>query len=157
MVCCNCNNYISYCMKYLTLFKVFFIIFIANTDAQNYKYKSGQKAEGGIVIIASKKSGVVVAEKVLGMMTWEDGKKACEDLVLNGYDNWRLPTMNELYIFYYEFYLKGVGDFPTGNYWSKKENTGIRELGWSFNFKDGSERNSNSKANTNYILPVRSY
>lgn len=142
-------------MKQVALLLLLFILLVFQANAQTYK--AGQKAEGGIIYPTNKKSGLVIAEKGLGLMNWDEGKKACEDLVLNGYDDWRLPSLYELGVVFYHFYLKGVGDFPTEYYWSKSENKGIRQLAWCFDFKDGQEYNSHSKSNTKYILPVRSY
>ncbi len=142
-------------MKRATIVLLLFIVSIIQTKAQ--AYKPGQKAEGGIVVPANKKSGLVIAEKGLGLMSWDEGKKACEDLVLNGYGDWRLPSIKELGLIYYQFYVKGIGGFPTEYYWSKAENKGIRQLAWCFDFKNGQEYNSHSKTNAKYILPVRSY
>lgn len=132
-----------------------FVFFIARSNAQTYE--PGKRVEGGIVFPNNKKSGLVVAEKGLGLMNWEQGKKACEDLILNGYDDWRLPSLKELGIIYYQFYLKGLGSFPNEYFWSNAENKGIKKLALCFDFKDGQEYNSHSKANTKYIIPVRSY
>lgn len=142
-------------MKRVTLLSLLFVVFASQPNAQTYE--AGQKVEGGIVFPSNKKSGLVIAEKGLGLMSWNEGKKACEDLVLNGYDNWRLPSLKELGIIFYQFYVKGIGGFPTEYYWSKAENKGIRQLAWCFDFKDGQEYNSHPKTNTKYILPVRSY
>lgn len=142
-------------MKKVSLIVLVFIASFFESKAQIYK--PGDKAEGGIVVPKNNKKGLAVAEKALGLMTWDEGKKACEDLVLNGYDDWRLPSINELAIIFYQFYVKGVGGFQMGHYWSKAENKGIRQLAWCFDFKDGQEYNSHSKSNTKYILPVRSY
>ena len=142
-------------MKQATSILLISMLLFFESNAQ--PYKTGQKVEGGIVFPNNKKSGVAIAEKGLGLMSWDEGKKACEDLVLNGYDNWRLPSLKELGIIFYQFYVKGIGNFPTGYYWSKAENKGIRQLAWCFDFKDGQEYNSHSKTNTKYILPVRSY
>ena len=142
-------------MKPATLLILSFIILFFQSNAQTYKL--GQKAEGGVVFPTTKKKGFVVAEKGLGLMSWDEGKKACDDLVLNGYNDWRLPSISELGSIYYQFYVKGIGGYPTEYYWSKTENKGIRQLAWCFDFKVGQEYNSHSKANTKYILPVRSY
>lgn len=54
---------------------------------------------GGIVVWEKDGHGLVVAEKDLNPveegMTWVEGNAACENLVLNGYSNWRLPTPEE--------------------------------------------------------------
>ncbi len=90
-------------------------------------------------------------------MSWDDGKKACEDLVLNGYDDWRLPSEKEIATIFYGLYVKGITSLPTGFYWIRKQNDGIKHLAWCFYFKEGNAYNGHIKSNTNHILPVRSY
>ena len=121
------------------------------------KHFPGEKAEGGLVFYVKKSHGLVVAEKDLGEMSWESGKKACNSLVLSGYDDWRLPSIEELAIIYYEIFEKKVVNFSTGYYWSRAENKGITSLAWCFDFTTGSEYNNHSKKNTKYIIAVRSY
>ena len=134
----------------------FMIVFIL-PYSYSQKYKLGDKAEGGIIIEANKKSGIVVSETVLGLLNWDEGKKACEELELNGYNDWKLPSLSDLSVTFYVFYLKGKIILPAGFYWSRFENTGIRQLGWSFDFIDGQQYNSHPKANKKYILSVRTY
>ncbi|MBK7290247.1 MAG: DUF1566 domain-containing protein [Chitinophagaceae bacterium] len=142
-------------MKHFILLFILNVFLLSQTSAQSYGL--GDKAQGGIVILSNKKSGIVVSENVLGAMSWGDGKKACEDLVLNGYDDWRLPSEKEITTIYYGLYVKGKTSLPTGFFWLRKENDGIKHLGWCFDFKDGNIYNGHIKSNTNYILPVRSY
>lgn len=55
------------------------------------------KTLGGVVVAEKDGHGFVMANADIGKMNQEDAKKACEDLVVNGYDDWRLPTMEEFY------------------------------------------------------------
>ena len=142
-------------MKHFILQIISIIILLSQTNAQSYKL--GDKAQGGIFIEAKKKSGIVVSENVLGAMSWDEGKKACEDLLLNGYDDWRLPSENEIATIFYGLYVKGITSLQTGFYWLRKQNDGIKHLAWCFDFTDGNIYNGHIKSNLNYILPVRSY
>ena len=50
---------------------------------------------------------------------WKDAKKVCEDSTLNGFDDWRLPSKNELQLIYDNFYSFGLGGLIDSNgYWS---------------------------------------
>jgi len=47
--------------------------------------------------------------------------KICNDLVLNGYDDWFLPSTDELILLYQNRDL--IGGFNSGTYWSSTEDT----------------------------------
>jgi hypothetical protein len=50
---------------------------------------------------------------------WKDAKKVCEDSTLNGFNDWRLPSKNELQLIFENFYSFGLGGLIDGNgYWS---------------------------------------
>ncbi len=55
-----------------------------------------QFKHGGIVVYEQDGHGLVVARTDLGFMDWNAAKIACDELVLNGYSDWRLPTAEEL-------------------------------------------------------------
>jgi len=66
----------------------------------NGEVKTGDRYKGGLVYrIGGKEQKVamiVALQDVPGQLVWEDAKKACEDLVLNGYDDWELPSESEM-------------------------------------------------------------
>jgi len=50
---------------------------------------------------------------------WKAAKKVCEDSILNGYSDWRLPSKNELQLIFDNFYTIGLGGLLDDNgYWS---------------------------------------
>ena len=62
------------------------------------------------------------------IVTWlksysETGRAAqlCDDLVKGGYDDWFLPSKEELYLMYANLKVFGVGGFANNNYWSSSE------------------------------------
>ena len=71
----------------------------------------------------------LVHPKELGEMTWEEAKKACEQLG----KGWRLPTRVELLLMYENKDV--VGDFTDNYYWSSTEND--FNYAWSFSFYNG--------------------
>ncbi len=47
--------------------------------------------------------------------------KLCDDLVYNRFDDWFLPSLEELYLMYDNLHRKGIGGFANNNYWSSSE------------------------------------
>jgi hypothetical protein len=47
--------------------------------------------------------------------------KFCDDLVLNGYDDWFLPSRDELGLMYTNLKTNGFGNFTNSSYWSSSE------------------------------------
>jgi hypothetical protein len=48
--------------------------------------------------------------------------RICANLVIDGYDDWYLPSFTELYTLYEALYLNGnPGNFQPANYWSSRE------------------------------------
>jgi uncharacterized protein (TIGR02145 family) len=79
--------------------------------------------------------------------------RVCDDLVLNGYSDWFLPSKNELY----EMYLRKslIGAFPSIHYWSSSEySTGEA---WVQNFDNGTQIYVVKSPSTAWVRPVRAF
>ena len=70
--------------------------------------------------------------------------KICYDLNLNGYDDWYLPSKDELNLMYNNLHLNGLGNFTTGTpgsingwYWSSTDGEDNGDAAWVQSFKDG--------------------
>lgn len=50
--------------------------------------------------------------------------QACDALVVNGFDDWFLPSKDELHFMYGNLCLQGLGGFKGGLYWSSSFNEG---------------------------------
>ena len=78
--------------------------------------------------------------------------KLCYDLVLGGYDDWFLPSKDELNELYKQKFI--IGGFVTNLYWSSSESSSIAV--WLQHFLDGSQF-THYKNYDRYIRAVRTF
>lgn len=77
----------------------------------------------------------------------------CADLVLDGYNDWYLPSRDELN----QLYLNRIeiGGFTTGYYWSSSEQNVSKA--WKQDFLTGTQYFQESKHNPGYVRAIRSF
>jgi hypothetical protein len=82
-----------------------------------------QFKHGGFVVYEENGHGLVAAITDLGITDWNSAKTACDELTLNGYSDWHLPSKEEINAVYVNLYLKGVIFFERYHtfYWSSTE------------------------------------
>jgi len=115
--------------KIFTLLISLFFISIARAQL-----KIGQKYQGGILVYEKNGHGLVAAPKDLGIFILMEAGSACENLVLNGFSDWRLPSKEELSMLYR--HREEIGGFVNGAYWSSNYNN-MRVTDWILNFPTG--------------------
>ena len=119
----------------------------------------GSHSNGGIVVSLdnSKEHGLVVAESDQndGSKTnWNTAQKICGSMVADGFDNWRLPTKEELKMIY--SIKDKVGGLNTrGLYWSSSE--AGNSFAYLINFSNGSTSYNYNKSNDFYVRAVRDF
>ncbi len=65
--------------------------------------------------------------------------RACLDWSINGFDDWFLPSLNELQLMYENLHRKNLGNFNKRTvYWSSTENGGDIDLALGMKFSNGS-------------------
>jgi hypothetical protein len=80
---------------------------------------------------------------------------ACNDLVLNGYDDWYLPSVNELSLLYQNLRTQNLGNFSVSSYWSSSQNgTGYA---WNVVFLDGLVLENDGKSANFRVRAIRSF
>lgn len=113
-----------------------------------------QFKHGGFVVFEENGHGLVAAITDLGSMDWTSAKTACEELILNGYSDWHLPSKEELNLVYVNLKQVGVGGFANDYYWSSTE---YRDgLAWCQNFNNGRQSYFN-KGNMYDVRAVRAF
>jgi len=119
-----------------------------------------QFKHGGFVVYEENGHGLVAAITDLGKLEWADAKIACDDLILNGYDDWHLPTKDELNALYVNLVTRRIGGFGSASYWSSSE---FGNSVWLQNFDLGSlyikngTQWDNIKDYAGYVRAVRAF
>jgi len=78
----------------------------------------------------------------------------CSELVLNGYDDWFLPSLDELSLMYSNLRTQALGGFLSGVYWSSSQKSTC--CSWNMSFATGNSSYQNK--NDNYrVRAVRAF
>jgi hypothetical protein len=127
-----------------------------------YKVKprgvTSQFKYGGFVVFEKNGHGLVAAITDLpDEMHWYSAKTACDELTLNGYSDWYLPSKEDLNLVYVNLKKVGLGGFKDALYWSSTESGS--DNAWYFYFENGAAVNFLSKNDINYtyVRAVRSF
>jgi hypothetical protein len=107
---------------------------------------------GGFVVYEENGHGLVAAITDLDIMDWNSAKTACDDLIINGYSDWRLPDINELNSLYANFRHLNVGGYSISNYWSSTE---FNYYAYTKSFNNGKQQSYNKihKKNVRAVRP----
>ena len=80
--------------------------------------------------------------------------KLCNNLQLNNYNDWYLPSKNELSLMYSILKLNNYGNFSNMTYWSSTENSSSDA--WYISFNTGSP-NTGNKSYSSFVRAIRSF
>jgi hypothetical protein len=100
----------------------------------------GQAYQGGIIawVDNTGRRGLIAAPNDLDRIyAVDEADNVCDDLIFNGYDDWRLPTKDELNRLYQNKNL--IGGFKNAIYWSSTIWSGYNYDRWAQNFGDGTQ------------------
>ena len=91
----------------------------------------------------------------LGYMNWGKARRACDDLVVEGHDDWYLPNRKELKEIYQNLQSTGRLHLVTNSvYWASEDLLGA--LAWTVSFWNGVDRNW-AKNMKYYVRAVRKF
>ena len=126
------------------------LITSASSGGVELKIKARKGASGDVVELPA--AQLMVQTEDLGCVDWSSAKLLCENSTVADFNDWRLPTLQELMTLYSNRDL--IGGFADDRYWSST-------MGYSYhyyvNFSDG---NSNTATHSNdrfFVRAVRTY
>lgn len=117
----------------------------------------GDEYGGGIVMYIDRagQHGLIAAKADLpGTVSWDDAKKACDDLVENGYDDWYLPNAVDISRLYSVKARFGIGGFTDYFYWTSLEDSATSA--WFLDFSSG-KGFTTRKSSKCWVRPVRAF
>ncbi len=83
--------------------------------------------------------------------------KLCADLVFNGFDDWFLPSKDELNLLYVNLCKEDMGDFDEDSYWSSSETDFSPEYAWRQQFYGTGQQSYGTRDYADRIRPVRAF
>ena len=139
-----------------------------------------QIKHGGIVVYEENGHGLVMSNFCLGEQDWLSAKTTCEELDLNGYYDWHLPSKDELYKLYQNLNKIGLSVYYWDKYfWSntehdseitaqKNDDACVISLSYLFSGIDGNKHyltreaeyrifQMEAKTSVNYIIAFRNF
>ncbi len=82
----------------------------------------------------------------------------CASLVLNGYNDWFLPSKDELYLMYENLNVMEIGGFRNLSYWSSSENeSGNISFAWTQYFMDSVVSSWEQKIKVHRVRAIRAF
>ena len=117
--------------------------------------KIGADFQGGIIFYLDETNehGLIVSTQDLsGTADWDEAIQYCRDHRAGGFDDWRLPAIDELNLLYLN--KDKIGSFERFSYWSCTEYA--EHFGWFQHFHNGMQDND-FKDNTCYVRAIRSF
>jgi uncharacterized protein YraI len=84
--------------------------------------------------------------------------QACDAYELNGFDDWYLPSRDELSYMYGNLHSRGLGNFRGEWYWTST----VYENSWNFNFwgvnfADGAQQSATASSNSIRVRAIRQF
>jgi len=108
-----------------------------------------------VLVDAMNLDGDVAYKSPSGTDVAKYAAKECLDYVYGTYDDWYLPSKEELNLMYENLQKQGLGSFADNNYWSGSED--YENSAWRQSFSSGDQDNYFSRLNERRVRPVRAF
>jgi hypothetical protein len=170
------SSNISHTTAWYVGFQIGFIQRITSTNPYSVRCVRGgpmlTEEGAGTRFVTSEDSDPVVTDLITGLMwqknyntkpcstcetppyNWQSALKYCESLDYGGYQDWRLPNINELISLFNYKKSDPVTDFPdmqSSDFWSSSSNVYYNQNAWSVYFSSG-DIDDDNKIKTKYSV-----
>lgn len=127
-----------------------------STEEINPTIQIGAQFQGGIIIQVDEtgEHGLIISMEDLGDGNWNHAVELCDNFTNENYDDWRLPTLEELRIVYANKNV--VSNFQENWYWSSTEDPENNEQAYHLGFISGDEM-SVPKEHGKFVRAIRSF
>jgi hypothetical protein len=121
---------------------------------EKYEYEIGDTGPAGGLVFYDKGSYSggwryleAAPESTEQRICWEEAIEYCKNMVHNGYNDWYLPSKDELDEMYKNLHRQKLGGFADDNYWSSSEGNGGSAWAQSFGigYQGSNGKNSNRR------------
>lgn len=125
-------------------------------------FTTGNFIDQGNQTVTDQYTGLMWQSTEILPQKWENALAYCEKLQLEGFDDWRLPTLKELMTLVNEEHIAPSIDtsfFPaarTAAYWTGTTFSGHPGFAWYIRFDNGLEYNGGYKGRRYFVRAVRS-
>ena len=126
----------------------------ANGNTGNDNLVIGDSYQGGIIFWLDGNGGGLIAANYDVGLNWDDAMSYCADYTVGQYDDWYLPSKDELNLIYQQ--QTAIGGFTDYYYWSSTEIDGDDEGAWNQDFGNGFQGLS-FKTFPSYVRAVRAF
>jgi len=107
-----------------------------------------------ITVGAGRRNTELIVERLNQLGETGRAAQICHVMTINGFQDWFLPSRNELNLMYRNLRVQGLGAFLTTYYWSSSQVSA--DGTWSQGFSDGIQY-YDYKGNTNRVRAVRAF
>lgn len=83
--------------------------------------------------------------------------KICDNLVLNGYNDWFMPSKDEMLMMYQRLRLNGIGNFQDAIYWTSSQGFDGVNTAWIVDINLNDTYGGFFKNNSKYVRAIRAF
>lgn len=127
-----------------------------SADEINPMIQVGSQFQGGIIVQVDEtgEHGLIMSTEDLGHGNWTIAVELCDNYSNENYDDWRLPTLEDLRVIYANKNI--VSNFQENWYWSTTEDPDNLEQAYHLGFMSGDEM-SVPKKHGKFVRAVRNF
>lgn len=135
--------------------------FAFRVNGNSRDYIIGDTGPGGGMIFFAQGGLYMECSDELGVNTWDNAVQIANEFSGGGFDNWNLPTRDQLALMYEKLHLNNLGEFLGVSYWSSEEyvynESSIEAWTYYFGYPAASRQSRTSKTSSCRIRAVRSF